>query len=196
MGVFDVSGIDKSEADAVGDASTERGASPSAGQAVAESSPPERIDAMSAEVARLKEENLRIIAEARNQQSRALREKQEALRYAEADFARDLLVVLDDLERTGESARTATDVKAVAEGVRITYEHFTKVLRERKIEPLSALGEPFDPTYHEALLKQPSEEYPAGRVAQEVSRGWKMHDRVLRPVRVIVSSGPAADGTT
>lgn len=169
----------------------------SAAAAGAEASLQERLDALSAEVAKLRDENLRVIAEARNQQARAARDKQEALRYAEGEFARDLLVVLDDLERVQESARTATDVKAVAEGVRITYEHFLKVLKERRIEPLAALGEPFDPTYHEALLKQPSESYPEGTVSQEVARGWKMHDRVLRAARVIVSSGapaPAADG--
>ncbi len=164
------------------------------GAATAEATLQERVDALTAEVARLRDENLRVIAEARNQQVRALREKQDALRYAEADFARELLVVLDDLERVQDSARTAGDVKAVAEGVRITYEHFLKVLRERRIEPLSALGERFDPTYHEALLKQPSDTYPEGTVAQEVARGWKMHDRVLRAARVIVSAGGARDG--
>lgn len=164
------------------------------GAATAEATLQERVDALTAEAARLRDENLRVIAEARNQQVRALREKQDALRYAEADFARELLVVLDDLERVQESARTAGDVKAVAEGVRITYEHFLKVLRERRIEPLSALGERFDPTYHEALLKQPSDTYPEGTVAQEVARGWKMHDRVLRAARVVVSAGAAKDG--
>jgi molecular chaperone GrpE len=138
----------------------------------------------------LKEQNLRLIAEGRNQAARFQREKAEALRYADADFARDLVLILDDLERTLESAKSAGDAGALVDGVRIVYEHFLKVLRDRNVEPIEAVGAEFDPTYHEALMKQPSDE-PAGRVIQEVARGYKMHDRVLRPSRVIVSGGPA-----
>ena len=102
------------------------------------------------------------MAELRNVTQRALREKQEALRYAEADFARELLVVLDDLERTQESAKSASDVQSVVEGVRIVYEHFLKVLRGREIEPIEAAGKPFDPNCHEAMMQQPSDKQPAG----------------------------------
>lgn len=142
------------------------------------------------EIEKLRDENLRLVAELRNVTQRAQREKQEALRYAEADFARELLIVLDDLERTQESARTASKVQAVADGVRIVYEHFLKVLRGKQIEPIEALGKPFDPHWHEAMMQQPSDEHPAGTVMQEVARGYKMRDRVIRPAKVVVSSGP------
>jgi len=142
------------------------------------------------EIERLRDENLRLVAELRNVRQRAQREKQEALKYAEADFARELLVVLDDLERTRESAKTAEDLQAVAEGVRIVYEHFLKVLRGREIEPIEALGKPFDPELHEAMMQQPSEEYPEKVVTLELVRGYKMHGRVIRPAKVVVSSGP------
>lgn len=144
----------------------------------------------------LKEETLRLIAEGRNQAARFSRERQDALKYACGDFARDLLVVLDDLERTQKSAETATDVKPVADGVRIVYEHFLKVLKDYGVEPIDALDQEFDPNYHQALLKQPSDEHPAGRVIEEAARGYKMHDRVLRPAHVIVSSGPAETDET
>jgi molecular chaperone GrpE len=142
------------------------------------------------EAEKLRDENLRLMAELRNVGQRAEREKQEALKYAEAEFAKELLVVLDDFERTLESARTAENVQSVAEGVRIIYEHLLKVLAGRQIEPIEALGKPFDPSWHEAMLQQPSEEYPAKTVIQELSRGYKMHGRVIRPAKVIVSSGP------
>lgn len=142
------------------------------------------------EVETLRNENLRLMAELRNVRQRAQREKQEALKYAEADFARDLLVILDDLERTQESAKTAADVQAVGEGVRIVYEHFLKVLRGRQIEPLEALGQPFDPDLHEALMQRPHDDHPVGKVIQEVACGYKMRGRVIRPSKVIVSSGP------
>lgn len=141
----------------------------------------------------LKERNLRLIAEGRNQAARFQREKTEALRYAEADFARDLLVILDDLERTLESARSGADAAALIDGVRIVHEHFLKVLKDRRVEPIESVGAEFDPTYHEALMKQPSDDVPAGRVIQEVAKGYRMHERVLRPSRVIVSGGPATD---
>jgi molecular chaperone GrpE len=83
------------------------------------------------QIAALRDENLRLTAELRNVAQRAQREKQEALRYAEADFAKELLIVLDDLERTLESVKTAEEVQSVAEGVRIVYEHFLKVLRRK-----------------------------------------------------------------
>jgi molecular chaperone GrpE len=141
------------------------------------------------EIARLRDENLRLMAELRNLRQRAEREKEEALRYAEADFARELLIVLDDLERTQQSVKNTEDVQAVAEGVRIVYEHFLKVLRGREIEPIKALGRPFDPELHEAMMQQPSEEHPEKTVTQELARGYKMHGRVIRPAKVVVSSG-------
>ena len=138
----------------------------------------------------LRDENLRLTAELRNVAQRALREKQEALKYAEADFAKELLIVLDDLERMLESVKTAEDVQPVAEGVRIVYDHFLKVLRGRGIEAIEAKEKPFDPHLHEAMMQQPSAEHPSGIVLQEFLRGYQMHGRVIRPTKVVVSSSP------
>ncbi len=143
-------------------------------------------------VEELRDQNLRLIAETRNLQQRAARDKAEAVRHAAGDFARDLLVIIDDLERTLDSARSATQVETVADGVRIVYEHFLKILADRHITQIDAEGRPFAPDLHEAVLQQPSDEHPAGTVIQELARGYRMHDRVLRYSRVIVSSGPVA----
>ena len=190
---------DVPESEAVRATDVEEGASAAPGanaglaeaEAAAEQLTPEQ------EIEKLRDENLRLVAELRNVTQRAQREKQEALRYAEADFARELLIVLDDLERTQESAKNASDVQAVAEGVRIVYEHFLKLLRGRHIEPIDAVGKPFDPNWHEAVMQLPCAEHPAGTVAQEVARGYQMRQRVIRPAKVIVSGGPtrAADKT-
>ncbi len=161
---------------------------PDAGGAVDDA---DELTKLRARVQELEDKNLRLVAEQQNQQKRTQRDHEQSLRYAEASFARDLLVILDDLERTQESARTATDVEAVADGVRIVYEHFLKVLSQHGIEQIQAVGEPFDPSFHEALMQQPCPDCPAGTVAQELARGYKMHDRVLRPTRVMVSAGPA-----
>lgn len=162
-----------------------------AGADVAATEQADPLAACRREVEQLRDKNLRLMAEARNLQQRAMREKQEALKFAESEFARELLVVLDDFERTIESAKSAQEPKTVAEGVQIVYDHFMKVLRSRSIEPIEAVGQSFDPTYHEALLQQPSDTVPSGVVLQDIARGYRMHDRVLRPSRVIVSSGPA-----
>jgi molecular chaperone GrpE len=151
----------------------------------------DELAALRREVEELRDKNLRQVAEMQNLQKRAQRERQEALRYAESEFARELLVVLDDFERTQESVKTATDVKSVADGVRIVQENLLKVLRQHEIEPIDAMGKPFDPTYHEAMMQQPSDEHAAGIVMQEMARGYTMHQRVIRPSRVIVSGGPA-----
>lgn len=141
------------------------------------------------EVQELRDKNLRLIADQRNLQQRLTRDKEQALRYAESDFAKELLVVIDDLDRTQESVRSGADAKALADGVRIIQEHFEKVLRSRGVERIAAEGQPFDPALHEALLQQPSADVPAGTVLKELAPGYRMHDRVLRPARVIVSSG-------
>jgi molecular chaperone GrpE len=163
-------------------------AAPAAGQAAA--CDPERLRALEEEIASLKDQNLRLVAETRNIQHRAQRDIAEALKYAEADFARELLLVVDDLVRTRDAAQKCEDVGVIGEGIRLVLEHFLKVLRSRGITPIEALGQPFDPHLHEAMLQQPSGEYPAGIVMQEIATGYKMHDRVLRSSRVVVSAGP------
>jgi molecular chaperone GrpE len=155
----------------------------------------DELTCLKREVQELRDKNLRLLAETQNQQKRAERDRREAVRYAESEFAKALLVILDDFERTQESARDARDAQSVADGVRIVYEHFLKVLEQHGIRPIEAQGVAFDPGLHEAMMQQPSDEHPAGTVLQEVRRGYAMHERVLRPARVIVSSGPAsADG--
>jgi molecular chaperone GrpE len=147
----------------------------------------DELTALRRECESLRDKNLRLLADARNLQQRTARDREEAIRYAEFDFARELLPVLDGLEQTLASAQTATDPRAVAEGIRIVYEQFLKALKSRQIEPLDVLGAAFDPAMHEALLQQPSADQAPGTVLQEVQRGYRMRDRVLRFARVIVA---------
>ncbi len=152
----------------------------------------DELAALRREVAELRDHNLRLMAELQNQQKRVERERQELRRYAEADLARELLAVLDDLQRAYQAAGTSEHTQAIADGVRLVGERFAKVLRDHHIVPIEAVGHPFNPTFHEAVLQQPSQELPAGTVLQEIVQGYLMHDRVLRPSRVIISSGPPA----
>jgi molecular chaperone GrpE len=149
--------------------------------------PVDEITRLRQELQEARDRNLRTVAEMQNQQRRSQRDREEALKFAESQFAKELLVVLDGLERAREAAATAADVAPVADGVRIVYEQFLKILGDHHIEPIDAVGQPFDPTFHEAIMQQPSSAHPPGTVLQQLARGYQMHGRVLRPARVIVS---------
>ncbi len=133
-----------------------------------------------------KDKCLRARAELLNFQRRSEKDRSDALRYANAGLVKSLLPVLDDLERVIEST-SADEGGHLLEGVRLTRDNFTKVLQEAHVETISAAGQPFDPRIHEALMQQPSADHPPGTVLQEVARGYKLYDRVLRPAKVIVS---------
>ena len=161
------------------------GADGAGGAAVADGG--DELTQLRTKVKELEDKNLRLLAEQRNLAARNAREREEALRYAESGFAREVLEVLDNLERTLASGTTATDIKAVLDGVKIVHGQFLKALKARGIEPIAALHQPFDPAQHEALLQQPTDEHAAGTVVMEMERGYKMHDRVIRPSRVAVA---------
>lgn len=143
-----------------------------------------------------KDKWLRAKAESENRARRLLADRDEAVKYAVSDLARSLLTVVDDLERTLEAAEAHDDSASLSEGVRIVYDYVLKVLSDYHIERVEAVGQPFDPQVHEALTQQPSADHPAGIVLQEVQKGYRLHDRVLRPARVIVSAEPTDSDTT
>lgn len=150
------------------------------------------LELLTQELAEANDKNLRLVAELRNVQQRAQREKEAALQFAEAGLATDMLPALDDLERTLASIGDEGAQQALAEGVRMVFDQLLKVLRDHGIEVIEAAGTTFDPEVHEAMLQQPSDEVPKGVVIQEVARGYRMKGRVLRSAKVIVSSGADA----
>ena len=152
-----------------------------------DSGPADELTRLRQELQEARDRNLRAVAEMQNQQRRAQRDKEDSLKFAESQFAKELLVVLDGLERAREAAGTATDVAPVAEGVRIVYDQFLKILSDHHIEPIDAVGQPFDPSFHEAVMQQPSPAHSSGTVLQQLARGYQMHGRVIRPAKVIVA---------
>lgn len=150
-------------------------------------SPADEVATLKKEVEELRERNLRLTAEMRNQLVRLQREKEESLRYAESAFAKQLLGVLDNLDRAVDATASATDPQSVAAGVKIVHEQFLKVLADHGIESILAEGQPFNPDVHEAVMQQPSADVQPGTVLQQLARGYQMHGRVLRPAKVIVS---------
>ena len=135
-----------------------------------------------------KDKFLRAKAELANVQRRAEKGQSEALKYSNGGLIRSLLPVLDDLERViASSAESGGDVDSVVGGVKLVLENFVKVLGDANVKVIEAEGQPFDPEIHEAMMQQPSDEHAEPTVLQEVGKGYKLHDRVLRPARVIVS---------
>jgi molecular chaperone GrpE len=140
----------------------------------------------------LKDRLLRLAADFENYRKRAQRERNEVLRRACQDVLTDALPVVDHLELALRHADGVGGGTAFVEGVELVLNQLRAVLRKYGAEPIPAVGTPFDPQFHEAVLYQPSEEHPEGCVIAQTRSGYRLGEVVLRPAQVIVSSGPAA----
>lgn len=138
----------------------------------------------------LKDRLLRAQAEWDNSRKRILREKEEAVRYAGEAILERLLPVLDNFEMGMQAAKSATDAKAIAQGFEMVLAQFQQALREAGVEPVDAVGHPFDPHRHEALGHHESAEHPEGHVMMQTRKGYKLKDRLLRPASVFVAKPP------
>jgi molecular chaperone GrpE len=130
-------------------------------------------------------------ADFENYQKRFQRDLATERRFAQAPLAGDLLPALDNLERALDSARQAGDTGALVQGVGMVQAQLLDLLRRHGVTRVEAQGQPFDPNLHQAVGQQPSAEQPPGTVLQVLEPGYMIHDRVLRPARVIVSAAPA-----
>jgi molecular chaperone GrpE len=148
------------------------------------------IDRLRSELAQAKDRALRSLAELDNYRKRADRMVEEERRYACLPLLRDLLPVLDNVKRAIEASEKNPDATSLREGVELVARQLEGVLSKHHCNPITALHQPFDPNYHEALLQQPSTEFPPNTVLQEVRTGFVLHDRVVRPSQVIVSAPP------
>lgn len=137
----------------------------------------------------LKEQALRARAEFENYRKRMARESERIRKTAAEGLMRDLLPIVDNLERALSHVEDKSD--GLAQGVEMIVKQFADVLSAKGLEVIPAKGEPFDPNIHEALTHQPSDEFPADTVMEEFQRGYRLGDYVLRPTQVVVSSGPA-----
>jgi molecular chaperone GrpE len=142
----------------------------------------------------LQDRLLRALADAENTRRQADRTIAEARQYAVSDLARELLTVVDNLQRTVEAAErqspTSVENAALLEGVRATLRAFLQTLERFGIRPFDAQGKPFDPNVHEAVMEVDDPSKPPGTVTQVVEQGYTVRDRLLRPARVVVSRKP------
>lgn len=153
---------------------------------------PEPAEALAQEVAELKDRLLRTLAEMENLRRRTEREVVDARTYGISAFARDLLVVADNMRRALESAAPDTAdpaVKSLLEGVELTERELLKTLERHGVKKFVPQGEKFDPNLHQAMFEVPDSSSPAGTVVQVVQAGYMIGDRVLRPALVGVAKG-------
>lgn len=131
-------------------------------------------------------------AEFENYQKRAQRDLAVERQYAQTPLAGDLLSALDNLDRALDAADKAGDKGPLAQGVALVRNQLLDALRRHGVKPIDAKGKPFDPNQHQAVMQQPSAEVPPQTVLTVLEQGYTIHDRVLRPARVIVSAAPQA----
>jgi molecular chaperone GrpE len=129
-------------------------------------------------------------ADFENYQKRMKRDLAEERRFAQVPLASDLLAALDNLERATAAAEQAGEKGPLVQGVAMVQTQLLDILRRHGVIPIEAKGQPFDPNHHQAVSQQPSKEHPPMTVLQVLERGYMIHDRVLRPARVIVSAAP------
>jgi molecular chaperone GrpE len=138
------------------------------------------------------EQYLRAVAELDNVRKRAQRDIEAANRYGLEKFAAELLPVRDSLELAVQSAASQdVDAKSLKQGQEATLQLLAKALERLGLTPINPIGEPFDPTRHEAMLAQESATAEPNSVLQVVQTGYALNGRVVRPARVIVAKAPA-----
>ncbi len=146
---------------------------------------------------RLKEADdkyLRLAAEFDNFRKRTARQFEELSQAGRIHVITRLLGVLDNFQRALEAAANTSNHDSLLEGMQLVYKSFCDILSKEGLEPIEAVGKPFDPNVHDALMQLESDEYPEGTVVQEMVKGYKFGDKILRHSRVAVSKRPADEG--
>lgn len=181
--------------------SDEPSAEESAAAEPAEQSPEERLAALEQKNLEIEQKNkdtyerlLRATADLDNFRKRARRDLEDARVEARSRVLREMLPVIDNLERAVAHAEGTADSKGIVEGVSLVLRQFVQALERCSVKPIEAQGQAFDPNVHEAVGQQESAEHPPGTVAQVLQKGYWIGDRLLRPALVVVSKGAPEAG--
>jgi len=152
----------------------------------------EEVKALKAEVEKARhyyDQWARTTADLDNYKKRATRERQDAIRFANEALLERLIPVLDNFDSALAAASTtsAPGLESLQKGISMMFQQLKTVLSEAGLEEIDATSKPFDPNWHEALSQQVSAEVPEGQVIQQLRKGYKLRDRLLRPAGVVVS---------
>ena len=143
------------------------------------------------ELDKQKDKFVRLQAETDNFRKRLSREKEEFSQYANERLFKALIPIFDNFERALEAP--SSDVKSLKEGLDMILEQFSSFLEKEKVEPIKAIGEKFDPTFHEALTNEESADHEEGIIISQFVQGYTINGRVLRPSQVVISKKPSPE---
>jgi molecular chaperone GrpE len=154
----------------------------------------EELAAAKSEAAELRDQMLRVQADAQNIRRRAEGDVEKAHKFGQEKFSRELLSVLDNLERALAASTEDEATKALRDGVEMTLQGFTSTLAKFNVEAIDPQGETFNPEQHQAMAMQENADFPPNTVMAVMQKGYSLHGRLLRPAMVMVSKGaPSID---
>jgi molecular chaperone GrpE len=134
---------------------------------------------------------LRATADSDNFKKRAQREREESIKFANESLIKKLIPVLDNFDMALQASQGQTDApQSLQTGIAMIYQQLRSALLESGLEEVDATGKVFDPNWHEAVSQQPSSEVPEGHVLQQLRKGYKLRDRLIRPATVVVARKP------
>ncbi|MEI8340443.1 MAG: nucleotide exchange factor GrpE [Verrucomicrobiota bacterium] len=147
------------------------------------------LSQLEGDLARFKDLALRSQADFDNYRKRALRDKEDAIKYANAGFLERLIPIFDNFELGLAAAKSSGEGASILNGMDMVAKQLGDFLADNGVQPIDSTGQPFDPNLHEAVAQEESAEIPEGNVVRQLRRGYKLKDRLLRPATVIVSKG-------
>jgi len=146
---------------------------------------------LQADLDRFRDLAFRSQADFENYKKRSAREKEEAIKYANSSLLERLLGIIDNFELGLAAAKEQGKHSPIYSGMVLVQKQLNDLLAENGLQPIEAEGKTFDPKLHEAIAHEPSDQFPEGIVLRQARRGYRFKDRLLRPSKVVVSSGPA-----
>ena len=145
---------------------------------------------LQADLDRFRDLALRSQADFENYKKRSAREKEEAIKYANSSLFERLVSIIDNFELGLAAAKEQGEQSPIYSGMVLVQKQLNDLLVENGLQPIEAEGKKFDPNVHEAIAHEPSDQVPEGIVLRQTRRGYRFKDRLLRPAKVVVSSGP------
>jgi len=148
---------------------------------------------LQADLDRFRDLAMRSQADFENYKKRSAREKEEAIKYANTSLLEKLVPIIDNFELGLAAAKSEGEESPIYSGMNLVLKQLNDFLIANGLQPVETVGQKFDPNLHEAIAREPSEEFPEGTVIRQARRGYRFKDRLLRPATVVVSSGPAKE---
>ncbi len=165
-------------------------AKPAGAAEVSEETEDGSVAQLQADMERFKELAMRSLADLDNYRKRAAREKEDAIKYANAGYLERLIPILDNFELGLAAARSGNEGSSILSGMEMVFKQLQDFLTDSGVQVVDAMGQTFDPNLHEAIGQEESDQ-PEGKVVRQIRKGFKLKDRLLRPAIVMVSKGKA-----